>query len=342
MCISAWELNSDLAKEKQISSVVSKQGLTLCVESVREVSGIQTITALASAMIACVGKAFSEMPQGVTTFVQRLEDCSSVLSIFSFVSYLQWWTSETPKEEQNWQYTASMVCSTAQQVMDIAYFLEGTKLLDLSKLAATIGRIPVLDTVYQTFSLGGSVFYTWHDGLKYSRLKEELLEKKAELKKVQEEFGECRNACNKGGREIEFKVRSKLLEEYITPAQQKVISRQFANNAERQLIKYTKQNLVHRILKLETEVSNKTLEITKNKISLINNITSVAYGILALVGILANVGFLSVVGWPMLTLALVSAGIGLYEYLYDKKNPEVAMPTPHSLVAFVDNLITYT
>lgn len=289
------------------------RGVALCAETVSEVSGIQTLSTLASAVTACLEKAFSNMPVGMTTFVQRLEECSGVLSMFSFISTLQWWTNdETPKEEKTWQYTASMICTTVQQMMDVTYVLDEFKVIDLSKVVATVGRIPVLSLVYQTLSLGSTVFSVWNDGVRRAELREEFYKKCLALTKAKDENGTTSNK------------------------EKQIIEKLFLENAESQVHEYAKQSLQHRVRVLEVEVSNKSVELTKNKLSIVSNVISIAYGVFALAGILANVAVLSVAGWPMLVLALVSAGVGLHEYLYDKKNPEVAFPEAPVLVTSVD------
>lgn len=318
-----------------VNSGSFQQGLTVASNTVSDAEGMRKISAFATALITAVGEILIEIPEGLTELATRLEDSSKVLSFFNFISHIKWWICE---EKKSWQHTLSMISFTAQQALDAAKFLEKVKAIDLSAISATIGSIPVLGLVSGLLGGTASVFGAWHDGRKISELNEELRAKRDELDNVQGDIVDCASRCQRAVGSVQ--ERCQWLQNYISKDEVEEISLTFKENANEKLKEFATKKLAHRVKKLEVEIANCELEKTKSKISLLSNIASVALDILTLIGICASVSALSITGWPMIVLGLVVAGIGVYEYLYDKNYEKQALPEKDPLLVFVENAIT--
>jgi hypothetical protein len=66
------------------------------------------------------------------------------------------------------------------------------------------------------------------------------------------------------------------------------------------------------------------VERTKAKISVLSDISTIAFCVLGLVGVASGVAILAMNSWLMLVLGLVVAGIGVYDIAYGKAHPAPA------------------
>lgn len=304
-----------------VNSSSFKQGLTIASKSVSDAEGMRKISQFATALISLVGEILIEVPTGLSEFAKRLEDSCKVLSFFNFLSHIKWWLCE---ERKSWQHTVSMASYTASQALDAAKFLEKIKAIDLSAISVTIGRIPVLGVISGGLSGIACGFGAWHDGKKIYDLNKEIVAKRDELNAAEKDLEACKAACQSSAKSK--KELPHALRVYVLHEESEQIKRTFKENSNEKIKEFAVKKLEHRVKKLDVEISNHELEKNKATISLIGNIASVAFDILIIIGLCACIGALAVTGWPMLVLALVVAGIGLYEFLYDKQHEKKIVP----------------
>lgn len=328
-------MNSQLINSTDTSF---KQSVLISAELASEVQGVDTISGCAVAIIDFIGALFGELSIELGEFYQKLQNCSSISSFFSFFYYIKWWGC--PDKSESWQYTASMVCSTAQQCLSMGDFLESVSAISLSKISANIGRIPVLGLVSSVLSLSGSCFSFWHDALQERKLKAECQEIEQELEKAREECRECHQECAQITSSIGFGNCYLRIQKFVSKVEKEQLRKIFPTDAEGEdkLKIYAQKSLASRVTRLEVELKNSTLDRKKNWISLANDVSSIVLGILVLVGLCAGIASLYT-GLPIITLGLIAAGMGLYEYLYDKWNLATEAPEVPCLVAAVQQLV---
>jgi hypothetical protein len=304
-----------------VNSSSFSQVLTVANKTVSDADGMRKISGFATALITCIGEILIEVPAGLKDFATRLENSNKVLSFFNFVSHVKWWFCE---ERKSWQHTVSMISFTALQALEAAQFLEKFNAIDLSAIAANIGHIPVLGLVSSLLCGTACGFSAWHDGRKISELNTEIRAKRDELLLAKKKLEDFRKGSNAPAID-----REELIQ----------ISRIFQEKTKERLSEYATKKLEYRVSKIEVEIANYELEKSKSKISLVNNIANLALDILSIIGLCAGLGALSVTCWPMIALGLVVAGIGLYEFIYDKQHEKSALPEKDKLLISVETFI---
>lgn len=134
------------------------------------ITDILHVSEFAIAAIDVVSSILVELPISAAEFANQLKSGVRILSIVNLVSLFKWWVCE---ERKSWQHTAYKATCTASEIFNAAFFLENIKVIELSKIAIKIGRVPVIGLAVGLLAGSGAVFSLWHHGKQIQMLNAE-------------------------------------------------------------------------------------------------------------------------------------------------------------------------
>lgn len=146
------------------------RGLLIFETTITDTKGLLHVSEFAIAMMDAVSNILVELPISAAEFAKQLKAGVRILCIVNLVSLFKWWVCE---ERKSWQHTAYKVTCTANEIFNTVMFLENIKVLELSKIAINIGRVPVIGLAVGLLGGAGAVFSLWHYGKQIKALNAE-------------------------------------------------------------------------------------------------------------------------------------------------------------------------
>lgn len=273
-------------------------------DAVADVEVLEKVGRVASGVVSAINHNATSVPGPLG---EVLGGSIEMVNILDFINRIRWFVSATAK---CWQETASMVCLTVLQFMESLQFLERVKALSLSRITANIGRIPVLGIALNVVNFGYRGFDAW------TVLKD--------LSSNRDQLQACRETIAQSTRKLDEVSRSddQLANQLINEHVQGITFTTPADSKAYLSVKYQSE-----VTKYTQELNHVKLERKMLWTSLVDDISNIALGILALAGV-CGVAFLAVTSLPMIILGTVVAAIGLSKYLYQRSCKQVMAQNP--------------
>jgi hypothetical protein len=269
-------------------------------KSVSDLGGVRKILKFAIVAIDFFGKLETEIPFQLKELHRNFKECSSTLSFFATLGLVQMWVAE---KRSRWQSTAALVNFTALQAINSAKFLEKLELINLSSLSKTIGNIPVLNLAMSLFGLGGSIFTLWDNVREFRDLQDYKLDADQQKRTWSQKRQDIASMQVDG-------VAKKIDEYFNSEVSQQLLS---VNLTEQEKMTYLEKRIDYEVTKYNAKVEDTESKLQKLRGGLVMSVVSLAISILGLAGQCLGIAALSATGLPMLTVAFLMAGYGVYQ-----------------------------
>lgn len=284
-------------------------------KSLSDVGDTKKLLKFAIVTIDFVGKMPLELPPQFKELHHNFKECSSTLSFLGTVGVVKMWMED---KKTRWQGTVALINLTALQAISSAFFLEKLKLINLSYITMTIGTTPVLSFAMTYFGLGGSIFSLWDNIREYQ-------ETNASKVSCREEWGTWSDRKGQFVKIQDNEVDNKI-REYFGSKVLDLLSSKHLSEQDRKV--YLEKRLDYEVTKWNTVVAGTSAKLDKLLSGLVMNIVMLAISILGLAGQYYGIAALAATGVPMLTVALVMAGFGVYQMLQSNMKVSQAIINP--------------
>lgn len=332
--------------------VVTTPVLEVCEDAVSSPDGLAYVLAFISSGLDVAKKKVDDS-HPAAKISEKISVASEVLSFVGFISYLTWLVSkEKDQDRRSWQYTAYMATLAATEAYGVVQFLHGVNAVNimaaeeatlgsLFQVSGSAGRIPVAGTIVNSINLIGNLFSAWYHGRKISRLNGEIEKTRDALRVARDTLDRYSAACVEKGEVIGLDARYDLVSDWVSKEEKEHVRQIHPVRTEEYLHKYARQKLEHKANTLTVELENHKLDKRKAMLGLVNDIVSIALGILLIVGLFASVAALAATAWPMIVLGVLASTFGLYIFWYDRRNLKAELPEKPEFVQAIETLAAH-
>jgi hypothetical protein len=280
---------------------------------IADADGMFKLTKLTVKIMEFAEAALKGISQTAKNAFSSLNTCATVLESFEIFGRFQDWFEWCAEKANRWQKTVALVFLTAAQTLGFVSFIAAVKSIDLGKVLGSIGSIPVISVIWETLTLFGFGMAAWEEGLKLRtinsklqslNIKKELLDaaqkdklddsKKAELTRKYQASLETRFSKKD-------EILTKKMGDFAVLITNKIDTKEKCADL--------KQAVVNRIHKVDVKANKSIFMIAFAALRMLG-------ASLAFAGMFTGAALLSATSLPMIGVSLVTAGLGMFRFIY--------------------------